>query len=78
VQLFGKYEDLYVKTKDGWRIKERIWRSDSFVGSNQEVLPSPVPGDPKTYTTGVEPAIKRMRDAGQRRDEKGNPAPAAR
>ncbi len=82
VQLFGKYEDVYMKTKDGWRIKERIWRSDSFVGSRQEVAPSPVPGDPRTYTTETEAAIKRMTEAGQSRDAQGNPvmppqAPAA-
>ena len=80
VNLFGKYEDLYVKTPEGWRMKERIWRSDSFAGSYQEVLPSPVPGDPSTYTTGQEPVIQRMEEAGQRRDAQGNPiaAPTSR
>ena len=73
VQLFGKYEDIYVKTKDGWRIKERIWRADSFAGSYQEVAPSPVPGDAKTYTTETESVIKRMTESGQSRDAQGNP-----
>jgi hypothetical protein len=73
VQLFGKYEDVYVKTKDGWRIKERIWRADSYVGSRQEVAPSPVLGDPKTYTTETEAVIKRLTEAGQSRDAQGNP-----
>jgi hypothetical protein len=43
VTLFGKYEDRFVKTRDGWRIKERIWTPDSFRGSSQPVSPSPVP-----------------------------------
>jgi hypothetical protein len=73
VQLFGKYEDVYVKTKDGWRIKERIWRADSFAGSYQQVAPSPVPGDPKTYTTETETVIKQMTEAGYSRDAQGNP-----
>jgi hypothetical protein len=77
IQLFGKYEDLYVKTPDGWRMKERIWRSDSFAGSRQEVLPSPIPGNPKTYTTGVEAALQRSRQAGQARDAHGAPVPNA-
>ena len=73
VSLFGKYEDLYVKTPEGWRMKERIWRSDSFVGSFQEVSASPIPDDPRTYTTGQEPVIQRMLEAGQRRDANGAP-----
>ena len=73
VSLFGKYEDLYVKTPDGWRMKERIWRADSFGGSYQDVSPSPGPDDPRTYTTGQEPLIQRMQEAGQRRDAKGVP-----
>jgi SnoaL-like protein len=44
VTLFGKYEDRLVKTRDGWRIKERIWTPDSFRGSTQPVSPSPIPG----------------------------------
>ena len=73
VQLFGKYEDVYVKTEDGWRIKSRIWRSDSFVGSDQDVAPSPVPGMPETYTTETEAVIERLTEAGQSRDAEGNP-----
>jgi hypothetical protein len=45
IALFGKYEDRLVKTRDGWRIKERIWKSDSFRGSTAPVSPSPVAGD---------------------------------
>jgi hypothetical protein len=44
VTLFGKYEDRFVKTRDGWRIKERIFRADTFRGSDEPVLPSPIPG----------------------------------
>lgn len=44
VTLFGKYEDKFVKTKDGWRIKERIFMPDSFRDANDPVLPSPIPG----------------------------------
>ena len=54
VETFGKYEDKLVKTPEGWRIKERVWRSDSFRGSMQEVSASPVPGEPQTYSTGIE------------------------
>jgi hypothetical protein len=43
VTLFGKYEDRLVKTRDGWRFKERIWTADSFRGSTQPVSPSPIP-----------------------------------
>ena len=43
VTLFGKYEDKFVKTRNGWRIKERIFRPDSFRGSDEPVLPSPIP-----------------------------------
>ena len=42
---FGKYEDRFVKTRDGWRIKERVWTSEPFEGSTDSVLPSPIPGD---------------------------------
>jgi hypothetical protein len=45
IALFGKYEDRYVKTPEGWRIKERIWKADSYRGSMEEVSPSPIPGD---------------------------------
>jgi len=53
IQLFGKYEDKLVKTPEGWRIKERVWKADSFRGSMEEVTPSPIPNDPKTYETGI-------------------------
>jgi hypothetical protein len=36
LQLFGKYEDKLVKTPEGWRIKERVWKADSFRGSMEE------------------------------------------
>jgi hypothetical protein len=45
VTLFGKYEDRFVKTRDGWRFKERIWTPDTFRGSDQVVSSSPIPGD---------------------------------
>ena len=45
VTLFGKYEDRLVKTRDGWRFKERIFTADTFRGSDRPVLPSPIPGD---------------------------------
>jgi hypothetical protein len=54
----GVYDDLYVKTPDGWRIKERNWKRDTFVGSYQKRLPPPILGDPSTYSTHVEEAIK--------------------
>src|ERR1700733_13118719 len=41
VTLFGKYEDKFVKTPDGWRIKERVWTADTFRNSKQQVTPSP-------------------------------------
>ena len=44
VTLFGKYEDKFVKTRDGWRFKERIWTPDTFRGSIEPVAASPVPG----------------------------------
>ncbi len=64
---------MYVKTPEGWRIKSRIWRSDSFVGSEQEVAPSPVPHMPETYGTETEAVIERLTEAGQSRDAAGNP-----
>jgi hypothetical protein len=45
VTLFGKYEDRFVKTSDGWRFKERIFTAETFRGSDQPVAPSPIPGD---------------------------------
>jgi hypothetical protein len=56
VALFGKYEDKLVKTPAGWRIKERVWTSDSFRGSTLPVTASPVPGDRRTDPTGAEAA----------------------
>ena len=73
VQLFGKYEDVYVKTPEGWRIKSRIWRADSFIGSRQQVAPSPVLGMPETYTTETEAVIAQLTEAGPSRDAEGNP-----
>ena len=32
VTLFGKYEDRFVKTPNGWRIKERQFRADTWRG----------------------------------------------
>jgi hypothetical protein len=45
VTMFGKYEDRFVKTPDGWRFKERTWTPDTFRGSDAPVAPSPIPGD---------------------------------
>ena len=45
VTLFGKYEDRFVKTPDGWRFKERLWTPDSFRDDKRPVAASPVPGD---------------------------------
>jgi SnoaL-like domain len=53
ITLFGKYEDKLVKTPEGWRIKERVWKADSFRGSRLPVTASPVPGDRRTDTTGA-------------------------
>ena len=39
--MWGKYEDRLVKTPNGWRFKERIWRSDTWYDSDEPVLPSP-------------------------------------
>ncbi len=42
-QSMGKYEDTLVKTPKGWRFKERIWRSDTYVGDDvNKILPSPI------------------------------------
>jgi hypothetical protein len=54
VTLFVKYEDKLVKTPDGWRIKERVWKSDTFRGSKVPVVASPIPGDRRTDVTGAE------------------------
>ena len=58
VTLFGKYEDKFVKTPDGWRIKERVWTADTFRNSKQQVTPSPVPNDPSTYRTGIDQVLE--------------------
>jgi hypothetical protein len=57
---FGKYEDKLVKTPEGWRIKERLFRADSYVGSDLPIEPSPIPGDDRTADTGLpsKPAAK--------------------
>ena len=55
LSTLAKYEDRLVKTKDGWRYKERIFRSDSFMQSDVPVLSAPFshgPGAP--YYGGVE------------------------
>jgi hypothetical protein len=77
IDLMGKYEDLYVKTPDGWKMKERIWRSDSYVGSYQQVAPSPVVADPRTWTTETENVIQQLWAAGNTRDEHGEPRTSA-
>ena len=41
ITVWGKYEDRLVKTSDGWRFKERIWRSDTWYDSDEPVIPSP-------------------------------------
>jgi hypothetical protein len=71
VTLFGKYEDKFVKTAEGWRIKERVWRADSFRGSNQEVTPSPVPNDPNTYSTGIEKLLAAAQNTPAERPAQG-------
>jgi hypothetical protein len=38
---FGKYEDLLVKTSEGWRFKERIWESDTHREDTAVVAASP-------------------------------------
>jgi hypothetical protein len=69
----GKYEDVYVKTPDGWRIKERIWTGDQYVGSYQDVAPSPVLADPRTWTTRTEQEIQALWAQGLKRDANGAP-----
>ena len=41
ITVWGKYEDRLVKTPQGWRFKERIWRSDTWYDSDEPVMPSP-------------------------------------
>jgi hypothetical protein len=50
---WGKYEDKLVKTPEGWRIKERVWHDDSWMGSNIPMEASPIPGDKRTEQTGA-------------------------
>ena len=52
ITTFGKYEDKLVKTAEGWRIKERVWTADTFLGSDYPLMSSPVPGDRATDATG--------------------------
>lgn len=63
ITLFGKYEDKFVKTADGWRIKERVWKADSFRDSKVPVSASPVPGDRNTDATGADEARARAHDS---------------
>lgn len=77
IDLMGKYEDVYVKTPQGWRIKERIWRSDDFAGSYQKVAPSPVLTNQSTWKTETEDMIQKLWAAGNKRDETGAPIPNA-
>jgi hypothetical protein len=73
IDLMGKYEDVYVKTPDGWRMKERIWTSDQFVGSYQDVAPSPVLADQSTWTTRTNTEIEQLWSQGLKRDASGAP-----
>jgi hypothetical protein len=78
IDLMGKYEDLYVKTPEGWKMKERIWTSDSYVGSYQRVAPSPIVDDPKTWTTETEKVIQELWQRGMKRDGTGAAIPGSR
>ncbi len=84
IDLMGKYEDVYVKTPDGWRMKERHWKGDLHVGSFQKIWPSPVLALPETWKTEQEQAIQDLWRRGFTRDATGTPvtppaaAPAAR
>ena len=75
IDLMGKYEDVYVKTPDGWRMKERHWKADQHVGSYQKVWSSPVYALPHTWKTEQEEAIQRLLREGYTRDESGTPRP---
>ncbi len=75
IDLMGKYEDVYVKTPDGWRMKERIWTGDQHVGSYQKIAPSPVLAIPGTWKTNQEEVIQQMLKAGMTRDASGAPLP---
>lgn len=78
IDLMGKYEDLYVKTPEGWRMKERIWTTDQFVGSYQDVASSPVLADPGTWTTRTNQEIEQLWARGLRRDANGAPIPVVK
>ena len=78
IDLIGKYEDVYVKTPDGWRMKERIWTADTFVGSFQDVAPSPVLADQSTWTTRTEKESQELWARGLKRDPNGAPIPIPR
>lgn len=73
IDLMGKYEDVYVRTPDGWKMKESIWRSDDYVGSFQKVAPSPVLANPTTWKTETEEVIQKLLAQGNTRDEHGEP-----
>ncbi|MGE0392279.1 MAG: nuclear transport factor 2 family protein [Vicinamibacterales bacterium] len=73
IDLMGKYEDVYVKTPEGWRMKERIWTSDQHVGSYQKIAPSPVLAIPSTWKTNQEEVIQDLWRRGIARDESGAP-----
>ncbi len=75
IDLMGKYEDVYVKTPEGWRMKERIWTSDRHVGSYQQVAPSPVLALPETWKTNQEAVIQQLWKQGHKRDVSGAPVP---
>jgi hypothetical protein len=57
VTAFGKYEDKLVKTPDGWRIKERVWRGDTYRADTKPITASPVPGNRATDDTGAAAAL---------------------
>ena len=69
----GTYEDIYVKTPEGWRIKERHWKRDTNVGGYQKRVPTPVLTEPSTWTTQIDEPIEEAWAAGLKRDEQGNP-----
>jgi hypothetical protein len=77
IDLMGKYEDIYVKTPDGWKMKERLWRSDSHVGSYQKVAPSPIINDPATWKTELDAVIQEAWAKGLTRDAEGEPVTPA-
>lgn len=75
IDLMGKYEDVYVRTPEGWRMTERIWTADQHVGSYQKVAPSPVLANPATWKTNQEDVIQDLLKKGLTRDAQGVPAP---